>query len=290
MRDSGQGQTEVEEARGVAALCRGLATGINLRYSVINYRSSYRQPASTDEGRKRRKQNIGMASSSGLGLHRVTEASRVAGSGHVKTPSYVQMQLQRQRSRLLQTCLVCFALRRLQSRGIAAKLSGSTAARREQEREKRQAKAAQIQKWRSWFRALKTLLSQCCCIGERALGFMLRFASQSSTREMGVVWWRRGGGFAVEATSGPVALKWSDVDAGKCIVLRSIPHPHIQLPSSRPGIPPVEAHSAEGSILHPCALCWRRREAAAKRFVPGTVAVLTRLSLGSAICDSGCVI
>ena len=109
-------------------------------------------------GRKRLNQNIGMAPSGGLGLHRVTQASRVAGSGHVKTPSYVQLQLQRQRSHLLQAgkpvslspCLVFCALPRLQSRGIAAKLPGSTAARREQERGKRQAKMQKSENGASW--------------------------------------------------------------------------------------------------------------------------------------------
>ncbi len=102
--------------------------------------------------RRTKEQNIGMASSDGLGLHRVTEASRVAGSGHVKAPSYMQLQRQRQQRHLLQARLVFCALCRLQSRGIAAKLSGSTAARRDQERWKRQAKGVEIRKWRTLFR------------------------------------------------------------------------------------------------------------------------------------------
>lgn len=184
---SGPGPTEVEEARrpGIQGVCGSLPRSSRHMESTygIRHRSSYQQPASTDGGRKRRKQSIGMAPSGGLGLHRVTQASRVAGSGHVKTPPYVQLQLQRQRSHLLQACkppvsLSCLRrLPRLHSRGIAAKLPGSTAARREQERGKRQAKMRKSENGASWLWERESVgVGSWCCIAKCALGFVLRFS------------------------------------------------------------------------------------------------------------------
>ena len=82
-------------------------------------------------------------------MHCTVEASRVAASGHVKGTLTCSCSGSKW---LLRVC-------RSSCRGNAAKLSGSTAARREQERGKRQAKDVKNRKWRKAQRLFQGLHS-----------------------------------------------------------------------------------------------------------------------------------